>query len=140
MNAARTQRRGMMLLLAVLLMGISAGLLGLLSMHAVRLHQQRQADRVRAAVRAMSDSGVAYAHVHILPDPDSIQTEPVQLEVAALLGRDMTGSAVVSFPELDGQKVCRVTAKAALGNQIFQLDTDISLPARTEAMASGRGD
>jgi FlaG/FlaF family flagellin (archaellin) len=138
MNSRRTQRRGVVLVLAVLLMGIVAGLLSVLAVHATRIHQQRQADRVRATVRAMSDSAVAYARLHVVSNPGNLPGEPVALDVTALLSPEMTGSAVLTFHTDEGRGLCRITAQAALGGRHFQSTTDLQLPAQTAALSIRR--
>ncbi len=126
MNRTRTQRRGVVLLLAVMLMAIMAGLLSVIALETARLHQQRQADRVRAAVSAVSDSAVAYARLNVNSAPASRPSEPVELDVTSLLPKPMAGSANLTFPNVDGS-VCRVTVRASLGGQSFERVTDVSL-------------
>jgi len=122
---ARRQRRGVILLLAVLTIALTTGLLSVLALNTTRMHRQRQADRVRAAVIAMSDSAAAYVRAKAGHLPAT--TQPVELDVSALLPGHMTGSVVLTFPADSDRPVCRIVARAELGNEQFEKVTDLTL-------------
>lgn len=125
------KRRGVVLILAVLLIGMVAGLLSIFAIHAARNHQRRQDDRLRMVVRTISRSAVGYARRYVLEESDGLPDRPVELDVSALLGPEMTGSAVLTFPTVENRTVCRVTAQAAWGGRQRESTTDLELPPST---------
>jgi hypothetical protein len=119
-----------MLLLAVVMIALTTGLLSVLALNTTRMHRQRQADRVRAAVVAMSDSAAGY--VRAKPAHLPATTQPVELDVSELLPPQMTGSVMLTFPADSDSPVCRITARAELGNQWFEEVTDLALAENNE--------
>lgn len=131
MKNRRTRRRGIVLLLAVLLIAVVTGLLSVLALNTAALHRQRQADRVRAAVQSMTESARAYALMHQPADSASTtDASPIDLDMSALLSAHMTGSAQLTFVTIEDRSICRITARAALGNQAFESTSAFEYPPR----------
>jgi len=118
------------LLVVVVLTTIVVGLVSILALHSAQLYRQRRADSVRSVARALAASGAAYARSHLNPVPASVPTS-IELEVASLLPKGTTGSLVLAFPVIDGEPVCRVTAKADMGGYQAMDEIDLEL-ARTQ--------
>lgn len=109
------RRRGVVLILALVAIGLLAGLLAVIGVGTGQQLHQRQTDRVRLAAIAIADSAAAYAR---RPDRLWPTTQPdatIELNVSALVPASMQGEAHLTIGTGDGQKACRVDASVTLG-------------------------
>ena len=127
MLRGRGQRRGVALMLVVVLMTIMTGLLTLLAAEAARMYRQRQADGARHVARALADSAAAYARVHIDEWSETPPAEPLVLDVGELLPPKVTGSATLSFPTIDGHVICRISTHAQWSRLVASDELDLPL-------------
>ncbi|GMV97272.1 MAG: hypothetical protein HRF43_16585 [Phycisphaerae bacterium] len=115
MNRTRTDRRGHLLVLVLVLVVMVGGLLTLLATCSTQMHRDRQADQTRLLARAMTASAAGYARAHLAEWAANPPDKPVELDVSGLLPPNVEGSAVIDFPIQDGRRFCRVTARTQWG-------------------------
>lgn len=84
------KRRGFGLVLALAIMTLIGATLSLLALHAARMYAQRNDERARTYVRALADSGQAYAKAHA-GELRTREPPAVMLPVADLLPRGVRG-------------------------------------------------
>jgi hypothetical protein len=122
----RYQRRGVMLTLVIIVMGIVGGLLSILMMNTVALNRDRQINRIRAAADAIADSGAAYARAHAVEWATSRPAEAIELDVAALLPAHISGTARLDFPA-EQPKGCRLRVAVQNTGHHAERELDIAL-------------
>ena len=119
------RRRGVMLTLVVIVMGIVGGLLTLLMTSSVGLLHERQVNRVRATADAIADSGAAYARVHGADWATSRPAAPIDLNVAELLPEHCAGSARLQFPQ-GSPRLCRL--EVTVCNTSVHAEREVEIP------------
>ena len=110
-RAGRGQRRGVFLVLAVVLMAAVAGLVSLLALNSAHRYREHQADRVRRVAVALVDSGAVYARSHLSEWAANPPSGAIYLDVDPMLDEKMTGVLSLTFVKIDDRRVCRVSAE-----------------------------
>lgn len=103
-------RRGFTLILVLTIIVLVAGMLSVLAAGAAGLYRDRQGQLVEQVSRAVADSAAAYARRHIPAWAENPPERDIQLDIEPLLPEGMTGTCVLSFPTVDEQRLCRITA------------------------------
>jgi type II secretory pathway pseudopilin PulG len=135
MKAMPNSRRGLILVLVIVVTALIGGGLAVLTAWAAEGYRTRQADRARLTARALTDSAAAYARAHLEEWSTRAPTQPVTLDVSALLLPNMTGSATITFETIDGRAVCHATGAAQVGPSTAMDEIDLDMPssaARTQ--------
>ncbi len=127
MRCRRRERRGFMLLLTVMVMGLVGGLLGILALNSAYYYRARQADRLGNISQAVTASAVACAREQLATLPTTRPAEPIQLDVSAILPPKFTGSAVISFQPGDKPSLCRVSTRVQRGGRAIVAEVDIQM-------------
>ncbi|MBN2447822.1 MAG: hypothetical protein JXO22_13910 [Phycisphaerae bacterium] len=127
MTTGRFRRRGVMLALVLMVMGLVGGLLVLLASANAHRYRHRQAERVRLVSRAVADSAADYARTQLATWSTNPPAEPIELDVAALLPRKMTGSATMTVLTSDGQTVCHIATRVTRGICTIATRSDVRL-------------
>jgi len=131
--ACPAPRRALVLVLVLAVTVLVGAALAMLTGWAAISYRDRQADQARLVAHAIADSGAAYARAHARQWAAHPPEHDVTLDVSALLLPDMSGSAVLSFPTVDGHKLCRVNATVEIGAVVSADEVDISLgPAASQ--------
>lgn len=131
MRTRRAARRGIMLTISVMLIGVFAALLTIFAMHSSALYRRHQAERTRVVAQQITDSAVGYARVHLAAWAKTPPSAPIDLDVTALLPRNLTGQASIAVVQEAGLPVCRVTARAAWAGREASRTVDLPLGATT---------
>jgi len=105
------KRRAFGLVLALAVMTLIGATLSLLVLHAARMYAQRNDERARTYVRALADSGEAYAKAHA-GKPGTWEPTAVSLPAADLLPRGVRGELVCTSEP--GGKL-RIDAAVSIG-------------------------
>ena len=124
---ARHRRRGVILILALVVIGLLAGLLVVIAASTGQHLRERQTDRVRLSAMAIADSAVAYAMIHGQQWSMTPPRRTIELDVADITPEPMTSQAHLTFPEVDGQTICRIRISASLGSRTATETVDIPL-------------
>jgi hypothetical protein len=127
--AARRRRRAYVLVLVLVVTTLVGAGLTVLTFWAAEGFAERRADQTRRVAHAIADSGAAYARAHAQQWAANPPQQDVTLEVGELLLPNMTGSAVISFPEVDGRRRCHVTATAEMGAAVIVDEIDVEVAA-----------
>ena len=135
-TATRKPRRALVLVLMLVVTVLVGAALAVLTGWAGMSYRDHQGDQARVVAQAIADSGAAYARAHAQQWAAHPPEKDVTLDVSALLLPNMNGSAVISFPTVDGHKVCRVSATAEIGAVSVLDEIDVSLPVAASQPAS----
>jgi type II secretory pathway pseudopilin PulG len=101
--------------MVLIVLVLAGGLLTLLATFASQGYRDRQADQARLAARAITASAAAYARGHAQEWSSRLPEKPIELDIAALLPPNMTGSAQIEFSSQEGRPECRITGRTELG-------------------------
>jgi hypothetical protein len=124
---AKMPRRAIVLVIVLVVTVLVGAALTVLTAWAAQAYLDRQADQARLMAHAIADSGAAYARAHAQQWSAQPPEKDVTLDVSALLLPNMTGSAVITFPTVEGRKVCRVSATAEIGAAAILDEIDVKL-------------
>ncbi|NLX12803.1 MAG: hypothetical protein GXY44_04010 [Phycisphaerales bacterium] len=102
-------RRGVALILVLTLIVAIGGMLSVLATGAAGLYRSRQGQHIEWISRSATDSVAAYARRHLSAWAENPPEGDIQLNIDRLLKEGMTGTCVLSFPMVDGQRLCRIT-------------------------------
>lgn len=123
------RRRAFILVIVMTAIVLVGAALTVLATWAAQGYRDRQADRARITAQAIADSAAAYARAHRSPWSVNPPEQDVTLDVSALLLPNMEGSAVISFPTIDGRRVCHISCAAEMGPAAARNEIDLSLTA-----------
>jgi hypothetical protein len=111
-----------------MIMALLAILLSLLAISTAGFYRHKQADRVRLVASQLAQSAVAYARAHRSAWSTTQPAEPLKLDVRPLLPPHITGTATLTFPVLNGQRICRIEAHAAWNAYASTREIDLPIP------------
>ncbi len=130
-------RRGFVLLVVVLLAALTAGLLAMVGTWGAYRYRGLQAERVRQVTRAVADSSLSYARLHLDEWKKSPPATSIELDVSDLPPPGMTASAGIAFVVEDGRQICHISSYVDRGSLAAADTTDIPLgPAPATAPAA----
>lgn len=134
--SARARRHGFVLILVIVVMVLTAGVLALTATWGAYRYRELQADRLRCAMRAVSDSAVAYARLHLPEWSVRPPADGIELDVGGLVSSGMSARAAITI-ETDGdRRFCRVSSRVERG--VLVATDEIELPlGPTAATAPG---
>ncbi len=128
---------GFVLIVVVVLTALTAGLLAMLSLWASYRYREVQSERVRQVTRAVSNSAVAYARVHLSEWKSNPPAGSLVLDVSSLAPTGMSASASVAFVIEGNQRVCRIASRVERGTIASGDTVDLPLgPAPATSPAS----
>lgn len=125
MIARSNQRRGLVLVMMVIVIGVVAGFLALLAMSAAHRYREHEAERARLICRMLSDSAAAHARAHQSEWSQNPPAEPVELDVADLLPPQYTGSATLTFTQASNETTCQVNTRVQRGRYACTTEFDL---------------
>ena len=123
----KRRHKGMMLMIAIVVIGLVAGLLALLTTTMAHRYRERQALRVRLVSDDIVHSAAVYAQAHKTAWTHTSPDKPIELSVKELLPARFSGNAVLTVVTSDGHRICRVTADTAWGAYSSHREVDIPL-------------
>ena len=121
------RRHGFVLVVVVMLAALTAGLLAVIGTWGAYRYRGLRAERVRQVTRAVSDSAVSYARVHLDEWKKSPPPTGIDLEVSSLAPAGMTASSSISFVVEDGRRLCRISSRVDRGSLAAADTADIPL-------------
>ncbi len=123
-------RRGVALIVVLTIIVLVGGMLTVLAAGATGLYRNRKIQQVEQVSRSVADSATAYVRRHLPAWSDHPPERDIPLNIAAILPEGMTGTCVLSFPTVDHQRCCRVTAHVKQNTQgkIETLDLPLKPP------------
>lgn len=138
MSRQACHRRGFVMTLVVIVMGIAAGTVAALAYFSAGYYRAHQADRVRLVTQAVSYSALAYTRAHADEWAAQEPAAPVVLDVADLLPADATGSVEITFPD-SAPRTCRIAVHVERGRYVLADLIDVDLPAPPASTSSASG-
>ena len=131
-------RHGFMLIVVVVVMCLAAGVLAILTTWTMQRYREVQAERVRQVMRAVSDSAVAYARLHLGEWDRRLPAGTITLDVASLAPPGFSAAATVEIVSEGGRRLCRVASHVERGMLAGadMVDLPMTAPATSSASAS----
>ncbi len=129
-------RRGVALIIVLTIILLVGGMLFVLAAGATGLYRNRKIQQVEQVSRSVADSAAAYARRQLSVWSERAPERDIPLDIAAILPEGMTGTCVLSFPTIDHQRCCRITAhvKQHTQGKIETLDLPLKfIPVPTTA-------
>lgn len=105
------QRRGVFLVIVVITVALMGALITLLTRNATRAYQDHQETRVRCALKAVTDSAVAYARAHRGQWATTPPVDAITLDVGELLPPKYAATVMLTFAHQDHRPTCLVTTR-----------------------------
>lgn len=126
MTSRRYQRRGVTLVIAVMMMGVVAWLLAGLAMDGVRLHRQHRYDRLDHHAAAVADSVEVWARAQRAGWSGAVPDEAIALDVSDLVPEPLKASATIDFPLTDGRRYGHI--RTHVESDVWQTTREREIP------------
>jgi hypothetical protein len=126
MTVHSAHRRGVIMIVVVLVMAVVGGMTAVLAACGSQRYQDRQIARLRMVARSITDSGAAYARAHRDTWAGEPPANPILLDVTGLLPPQMDGTATLEVVTVGGRRVCRITSHVELVR--FTATNELELP------------
>lgn len=155
MRSVQHTRRGMVLLMVVVVIAFVGGVITLLAAHAAAWYRDGRQDRREAVAQAVTDSVVLWAEAHraelaasppaasqvattepkaeepVTTQPETVeattsQPAAVVVDIASLLPGGFTGTARVLYRDENGQPIRRILTSVASGGIAVEKQVDLA--------------
>lgn len=126
----RHQRRGVALILVLVIIGLLGGLMAVIAANTGRHIRERQTDRVRLAAVAIADSVAAYVEHSDRQWATSQSSGTIAVDVDALMPTPMTGEATFTVVTVYGRTTCRIHTSVTSGAHTATTTRSITVPGR----------